>query len=109
MANYVMLFKGGNPPTSEEEGTQVMQAWGAWLAGLGQAAVDSGSPFGTSRSIAPGGAITDGSTADLLGYTIVTADTLDAATALAKDCPHLTSFGSATAGTVEIYEVVPVM
>lgn len=109
MANYVILFKGGSPPTSEEEGAQVMQAWGAWLAGLGQSTVDSGSPFGPSKAITPGGAVTDGAPTGLLGYTIVTADTLAAATELAKDCPHLTTFGSATAGTVEIYEAVPVM
>jgi hypothetical protein len=109
MANYVIVFKGGSPPTSEEEGAKVMQAWMSWMGGLGQAIVSPGNPFGASTAIAPGGTVTAGAPSGLMGYTVIAAESLAAATELAKDCPHLTGTGTAVAGTVEIYETVEIM
>jgi hypothetical protein len=40
----------------------------------------------------------------LTGYSILAADSLDAAAALAKGCPLL-----AAGGSIEVYEVVPAM
>jgi len=104
MATYVLAYTGGSMPETEEEQARVMAAWGAWMDALGGGVVDGGNPFGPSATVAPDGGVTDGGASRLTGYTIITADSLGAATASAKDCPVLSS-----GGAVEVYEVVPVM
>jgi len=105
MSDYVLLFRGGNPPASEEEGKKIFAAWTAWFERLGNSVKDPGNPFSTTaRTVAPDGSVSDGSTDAVGGYSIVAADSIDAALALAKDCPALDS-GS----TVTIHEVDPIM
>jgi hypothetical protein len=104
MANYLLAYKGGGMAESEADREAAMAAWGGWLGGLGEALVDAGNPFGPSKSLASDGAASDGGAAGLTGYSILTADTLAAATELARGCPVF-----AAGGSVEIYETVPVM
>lgn len=104
MANYVLVYKGGNQPASEEEGQAVMAAWMAWFGGLGAAVVNPGNPFGPSAAIAADGTVSDSGPSGLTGYTVVSADSLSAATEMAKGCPQLTSGGS-----IEIYETFEIM
>jgi YCII-related domain len=104
MTNYVLLYKGGGVPATEEEQRRVMNAWTSWYGQLGQAVVDGGNPFGPSRSLAADGRASDGAASGMTGYTILQADTLDAATELARGCPIL-----ADGGTVEVYETFQAM
>jgi hypothetical protein len=60
-----------------------------------------GNPFGNSATVSSSGA-TDGGKSGASGYTILSADSLGAATAKAKGCPVL-----ASGGTVEVYEAIP--
>ena len=104
MANYVLAYRGGGMPETEAEQQAVMAAWGAWYGELAAAVVDGGNPFGPSASVAPGGAVSEPAPSALSGYTIVTADDLGAATALAQGCPVL-----ASGGAVDVYETIAVM
>jgi hypothetical protein len=104
VANYVLAFKGGSAPATEEEQQQVMAAWGAWYAALGEAVVDGGNPFGPSATIAPDGTVSDGGASALTGYTILAAGSLGEATEMSKGCPIL-----ASGGTVEVYETFDIM
>src|SRR5947208_15716006 len=99
MANSIRADKGGGRGETDEEREAAMQAWGAWFGGLGHAVVDAGNPFSASKAV--GG---NGGTSDLTGYSILSADSLDGASKLAEGCPVLTSGGS-----VEVYEILPVM
>jgi hypothetical protein len=101
MAKYVLAYSGGSMPETEEAGSAVMAAWTAWLGGLGDAVVDQGNPFGPSASIASDGAVSDGGSTRLTGYSIVKADSLSAASTLVKDCPALSD-----GGTVDVYEAI---
>src|SRR6478736_10155545 len=101
MANYLLAYKGGSTPQTEAEGEAVMAAWGSWFQSVGSAVVDAGNPFGPSKSVASDGAVGDGGSAGLSGYSVFSADSLDAATELAQGCPVL-----ANGGSVEIYETV---
>ncbi len=98
MAKYVLVFKGGSIPQTEEEQQQVMAAWMSWFGDLGDAVADMGNPFGPSKSVAQGGSVGGGG--DATGYTILTADSLDAAVEHAKGCPILEN------GSVEVYEAL---
>ena len=104
MANYVLVYKGGNQPASAEEGAAVMNAWMAWFGGLGEAVVSPGNPFGPSASVGTDGSVSDSAPSGLTGYTVLAADSLSAATEMAKGCPQL-----ASGGTVEVYETFDIV
>jgi hypothetical protein len=102
MATYVLVFKGGSVPESEEEQKDVMAAWGNWYASLGPAVVDGANPFGASATIAGDGTVSDGASSQLTGYSILSADSLGAATDMSKGCPIL----AGGAGSIEVYETL---
>lgn len=105
MANYVLIYKGGGGMAPTEEQRQaIMAKWGVWFGGLGDALVDGGNPFGPAKSLAADGSASDGGKSGLTGYSILRADSLDAATAMAKGCPVLSDGGS-----IEVYETFQAM
>ncbi len=103
MANYLFTYHGGGVPETEEEGAKIMAAWEAWMGSLGAAMVDPGNPVGPSATIAADGTTAPSHGDDTVtGYSIVSADSLDDALALAKGCPIRDDGGS-----VEVGEIVP--
>ena len=106
MAKYVLLYTGGSMPETEAEQAEVMKAWEAWYAGLGDAVVDPGYPFSpVSKSIASDGTVSDGPVGPAdSGYTIVQADSLDAAVRMGQKCPVLQ--GGSEISVFETFEVM---
>ena len=102
MANYLFAYTGGGGMASPEEQQKAMETWMSWFGTLGDAVVDGGAPFGPSAVIRPDGAVSQDAPAQLSGYSVVTADSLEDATSKAKGCPVLSNGGS-----VEIYESLP--
>jgi hypothetical protein len=96
MSEFVFLYRGGNRPTSPQEGQQVMQKWMAWfkdLAAKGHV-VDRGQPLERSGKLVQGNkSVTDGPFAEakdvIGGYTLIKADDISRAAELAKGCPVL--------------------
>ncbi len=104
MSDFLLVYHGGSMPESEAEQARAMEAWTSWFTQLGGAVKDQGNPFtGQTKTIAADGAVSDGS-GDASGYTVLTADSLDDATALAKDCPVLRGGAS-----ISIHETLEVM
>ena len=101
MAKFVLAYRGGAMAETEEAQKAAMDAWIGWFGSLGDAVTDMGNPFGASASVGPDGSVGKVSTGALSGYSIVTADSLDSATVLAKGCPVLAGDGS-----VEVYEAI---
>jgi hypothetical protein len=106
MANFVLLYSGGSAGRTEAERKQVMEAWGGWFGKLGDKIVDHGNPFSEhTKTISDGGSVRDGAVGTAAsGYSILKADSLTAATDLAKGCPVIQSGGKVT-----VYEVTPAM
>jgi hypothetical protein len=105
MSKYLMVYSGGNPPTSQEEGEKVMAAWMAWFDRLGPAVADGGMPTAhPARAISPQGQVSDVNDWLVTGYSILEAGSLDEATQFGRSCPHLEA-----GGTVRVYELTPVM
>lgn len=100
MANYVLVYHGGAMPETPEEGAKVMVAWTAWFARLGDALVDGGNPASKTRRIGADGSVSDDASGPS-GYSILKADSLDAAVELAKGCPVLA--GGASIQVVETF------
>jgi hypothetical protein len=98
---YVLAYYGGGMADTPEEQAKVMEAWGAWFGGLGPNLVDGGLPFtGNVTTVGSDGASSSGPIGErVTGYSIVNADSLDAATDTAKGCPVLLS-----GGRIAVYE-----
>jgi hypothetical protein len=96
MAKFVLLYVGGDEPTSQEDGAAVMAAWGEWFKKNGDIIADKGSAFGAVSGV---GAALPAS--GVTGYTVVEAENADAAASLVKDHPHL-----AANGRIEIHETL---
>ena len=101
MPNFVFAYHGGNKPESPEEGAELMARWKAWVDGLGDAMVNPGTPLGKSKTVSSSGVTDDGGSNPLNGYSIVEADSMDAALEIAKGCPFLE-----TDGTIEVAEAM---
>jgi hypothetical protein len=78
------LFSYRIPKADRPDVPQAMEAWNDWFDRLGAAVVDRGDPVFESSTL--GDCRPD---ATLGGYSIVSADDLDAAVALAEGCPAL--------------------
>jgi hypothetical protein len=103
MANYVLVYHGGGMPETPEEGAKVMQAWNDWFEKLGDAVVDGGNPASATRTIATDGSVSDDPSGPS-GYSILKADSLDAAVEMAKGCPVLA--GGASIQVVETFNAM---
>ena len=103
MSEFVFLYRGGQRPTSPQEGQQVMQKWMAWfkdLAARGHV-VDRGQPLERSGKLVRGNkSVTDGPFAEakdvIGGYTLIKANDIAQAAELAKGCPVLERGGQGT-------------
>ena len=106
MGKFLYLYRGPAPPMSDftpEQSEEQLRAWGEWMGKVGSALVDGGAPFGARLAVADDG--TSGTPSDQNGYTIVEAESLDAARALTDGHPFL-SEGKGRF-SIEIFELVP--
>jgi|SRR6516165_944135 hypothetical protein len=99
MTRFVIAYHGGRKFETPQEGAAYMAKWKAWMGDLGDAMVDPGMPLGAGKLISANGVSDRG--ADLLtGFSIVSAESLQAALELVHQCPHLDH------GTIEVAEVM---
>ena len=77
----------------------VMAEWNAWAAKVGDGMVDFGTPLANGVRVSPGGA-TAPSQLEVSGYSLIEAETAEAALELAKQHPHLNMPGS----EIEVHE-----
>ena len=104
MTDYLLLYSGGSMPETEEEQKTVMDAWNTWMRQLGSSLKDGGNPFTpASKTISNDGSVSDGG-GSASGYSIISADSLDAAIDMAKGCPVLQGGADIT-----VYETFAVM
>ncbi|HKC28905.1 MAG TPA: hypothetical protein VKB75_12915 [Jatrophihabitans sp.] len=100
MGKFVYVYAGGTLEETQEARDKAMQEWGAWFGTLGDAVVEMGNPFGASTTVKSGGPAGSG-VSGLGGYSVISAESLDAAAAKAGGCPVLKR-----GGTVEVYEAL---
>ena len=87
--------------TSAEERKKSMGEWQVWMNKNMASFADHGGPVGKTKQVAASGA-TDIKN-DIGGYSIVQAESHEAAAALFADNPHFTMPGA----TVEVMEIMP--
>jgi hypothetical protein len=102
MPTFLITYHGaGGPPASPEAREQMMAAFGAWVASVGDHMIDPGAPLGQSKSVSAEGVSDDGPGAHVSGYSLIKADDLDMAVALVKSHPFVSR-----GGTLQIGEAV---
>ena len=101
MSEFMFAYHGGKKPESPEEGAEMMEKWHAWIADLGDAMVNPGTPVGMSKTVSSSGVADDGGPNPLSGFSVVKADSMEAALEIAKSCPFLD-----TEGTIEVAEMM---
>ncbi len=101
MSNFVLVYTGGaNPDTADSDA--IMAEWGAWYGKMGEAIVDGGKPFAESKTVgAKGVSAGAASSPAATGYTVIEADSLDAAVSSVKDHPHIKH-----GGEVSVYATI---
>ncbi|MBS1883438.1 MAG: hypothetical protein JSS97_10855 [Actinobacteria bacterium] len=104
MTNYVFAYSGGKGVSEDEAVREAQMArWERWFGELGAAVVDGGAATGAARTVGAGGAVDDGGSLGMTGFSVVSAADLDAAVALAKGCPVLE-----VGGAVDVYEAISI-
>jgi len=94
MPQYMITYLGGDQPSSPEEGKQNFEKYKEWLASLGDSALSPANPLKDTRTISADGTVATGGTTAMSGYTIIEADSMEAALSISKACPFLDMGGS---------------
>ena len=93
MAKYVFSYR---VPSGYAPGAETAAEWQAWFGGVGSALVDLGHAVTDYSSLGEVG----GSGSRVVGYSVVSAEDMDSALALARDCPALRVGGGVEVGPV---------
>jgi len=101
MPQYLIVYLGGNQPSSPEEGRQHFAKYMGWLSSLGNSVVSPANPLKDTCTVNSDGSITDGGTTTMSGYTIIEADSMETAQSVARACPFLE-----IGGALEVSELV---
>ena len=94
MPQYLIVYLGGDQPSSPEEGKRHFSKYMDWLSSLGDSAVSPANPLKNTSTVNPDGAVTTGGTTSMSGFTIIEAASLEPALLIAKGCPFLEIGGS---------------
>ena len=94
MAKFILSYLGGEQPSSPEEGKKHFEKYTQWLTLLGESVVIPTIPLKDTMTVSPDGTVTEGTTTSMSGYTILEADSMEEALAMAKSCPFLEIGGS---------------
>ncbi|SRR6266581_3287142 len=102
MPTFLITYHGGGGmPDLPEAREQMLAAFQAWAASAGDAMIDPGAPLGQSKVVSSDSAA-DGAADGLLGgYTLISADSLDAAVGVVRGHPFV-----ARGGTLQVSEAV---
>ena len=101
MQQYVICYFGGNHTNDPQDAKEQQARYMEWLQSLGSAVVSPMNPFKNSRTILPDGSVKEGSATAMSGYTIVQAESIEAAVTMTRSCPFLE-----IEGTLEVSELV---
>jgi hypothetical protein len=94
MTKFVITYLGGNHPSTAAEGQQHFARYKQWLSSLGNSAISPANPLANTQTVNSDGSVTAGSSTAMSGFTILEAESMDAALAAARSCPFLEIGGS---------------
>jgi hypothetical protein len=102
MPTFLITYHGAvEMPPSPEAREQMMSAFMTWAGSVGDDMMDPGSPLGPSKVVTSEGEANGKATGEVSGYTIIKADSLDAAVAAVRSHPFL-----GRGGTLQVSEAM---
>ncbi len=101
MSQYIIVYLGGDHPSSPEEAKQHFAKYMDWISSLGESAVSPVNPLKNTSTVNPDGSVSSGGSTSMSGFTIVEADSMEAALSIARACPFLD-----VGGSLEVSELV---
>jgi hypothetical protein len=95
MPSYLITYHGGpGMPADPEAAQQMIAAFQAWVGEVGTAMRDPGAPLAAAKTVSADSEVDGQTQAEIGGYTLVEADSLEAAVALVRSHPFLGRGGS---------------
>lgn len=94
MKQYVLVYLGGNQPPSPEEAEKHFKKYMDWLSGLGESVVIPTIPLKDTTTVDSDGTVREGGSSAMSGFSIIRADSMEAALSIAQACPFLEIGGS---------------
>jgi LPS sulfotransferase NodH len=91
MPQYLLTYRN---PVGYERTEDSGARWRAWFESMGDALVQLGQPVAEAEQIGT----CDPTATDLGGYSVIQADTMASAVAIARGCPHLSRQGGVEVG-----------
>lgn len=101
MMQYVFVYLGGNQPSNPEEASKHFAKYTQWLSSLGDSVVSPTIPLKDTHTVSPNGTIGEGGSSAMSGFTIIKAESMQSALAIAQACPFLE-----IGGTLEVSELL---
>jgi hypothetical protein len=94
MKQFVLVYLGGNQPSTGEEANKHYAKYVNWLSSLGDAVVVPTIPLKDTSTVSPDGTIQEGGRSAMSGFSIIRAESMEAALSIAQLCPFLEIGGS---------------
>ena len=94
MKQFVLVYLGGHQPTNPQEAEKHFSKYMQWLTSLGDSVVVPTIPLKDTTTVNSDGKIEQGGRSAMSGFSIIRAESMDAALAIAKACPFLEIEGS---------------
>ena len=94
MTQFVFVYLGGNQPSSPQEANKHYEKYMGWLTSLGDSVVIPTIPLKGTNTVRSDGTIGEGGSSSMSGFSIIKADSMEAALAIAQACPFLEIGGS---------------
>lgn len=91
---YVFVYLGGNHPSIPEEANRHFTKYMEWLTSLGDAVISPTIPLKDTHTVSPDGTIGVGGSSAMSGFSIIEAESMEAALSIAQACPFLEIGGS---------------
>jgi len=94
MNQYVLVYLGGEHPTNPQEARLHHMKYVEWLTSLENVLVIPTIPLKDTNTVSSDGSTKEGSTCAMSGFSIIKADSMEDALAIAQACPFLEIGGS---------------
>ncbi len=94
MTQFVFVYLGGNHPSNPEEANKHFSKYMEWLSSLGDSVVIPTMPLKDTNTVSPDGTTREGGSSAMSGFSIIKADSMEAALSIAQACPFLEIGGS---------------
>ena len=102
MADFLVVYHGSvkDNPTHDEQMAR-MDAWLKWMGAISAAIKDAGHPASRAWTVTKDGTTEDAGANPATGYSVLTAESMQAALELVMGCPQL-----AEGGSIELCELL---